>query len=117
MLVADREARSVCASWLPNPNLTIRMQTTSLRGRHGVEPGTVEQAGVRLTAVGVDTTILCNGLRPRVLSLLPGSCFAKRGAIQLVLVQIDDDLIAVFNECDRTTQRCFGADMTNNKAD
>ena len=93
------------------------MQTTSLRGRHGVEPGTVEQAGVRLTAVGVDTAILCNSLRPRVLSLLRGSRVAERGAIQLVLVQIDDNLVAVFNECDRTTQRCFGADMTDHKAD
>ncbi len=117
MLVAYLEARSVCASRFPNPNLPVRMQPPSLRGRHGVEPGTVEQAGVRLAAVGMGTAIIRNSFRPRVLSLLPGSRVAEHGAIQLVLVQIDDDLVAVFNECDRTTQRCFGADMTNDQAD
>src|SRR5437016_2861302 len=70
MLVADHEARSLCASGIPNPNLTIRMQTPSLRGRHGVAPGTVEQAGVGLAAIGMDAAIVLHDLLPS--RLAPG---------------------------------------------
>src|SRR5229473_7345164 len=101
MLVADREARSVCASWLPNPNLTIRMQTTSLRGRHGVEPGTVEQAGVGLAAIGMDAAIVLHDLLPSRLALGERGGIRERRAIELVRIEVGDDLVAILDEGDR----------------
>src|SRR5580704_17173316 len=110
MFVAQHEPRSVGGSRIAHPDLPVRMQSPAARGRYGAGPRPVQQAGVRCAAIGVNAAIAGDNLVPGSLAFGAGAGVGEGRAIDLAPVEIDDDLVAVFDEGDRTAQGGFRTD-------
>src|SRR5688572_31212523 len=92
------------------------MQTAATGGRNRRVTCTVEQAGVRRAAVGVDAAVISDRLGPGRLALLVDGRVAQRRAVELVLVEIGYDLVAVLYERDRAAERRFRSDVADDEA-
>ena len=77
----------------------------------------MQQAGIGDAAIRMNAAIVGHHLFPGGLALLENGRIEQLRAIELVLVQIRDDLVAVVNKGDRPAKRGFRADMADDEAD
>src|ERR1700722_14436175 len=117
MFVAQPDPRSTRGSRLAHPALAVGMKSPAALGRHGAGARPVQQAGVRDAAIGVDAAIAGDDLVPGRLAPGAGVGIGERRAIDLALVEVDHDLVAVLDEGDRAAEGCFRADMADDEAD
>src|SRR5262245_46217112 len=91
------------------------MQAAAARRRHCGMSGAVKQAGVSLTAVRVDAAVVADHLFPGGPTRLVDGRISQRGAVQLVPVQVDHDLVAVFDQGYRAAEGRFRSHVTNDQ--
>ena len=77
----------------------------------------MEQAGIGSAAIGMNAAIAGDNFFPSRFALGVGGAVGKRSAVDLVLVEVDDDLIAIFDEGDRAAECGFRTDVADDKAD
>src|SRR5690606_7482590 len=114
--VLRHEAGPCSLSRLAYPDLAVRMQAATTSGRHGRMTRALKKACVRLAAVRVNATVACDDPVPCGLALLHRGRVLQRRSVELVPVELDDDLVAVVDEGDRTAERRSGTDMTDHEA-
>src|SRR6516164_880831 len=116
VLIPRHKARPLCLTRLAHPDLAVWMLTAAAGGRNRRVTRAVEQARVRGAAIGVDAAMICDRLVPGRLAPVVDGSIAQRRAIDLALVEIDQDLVAVLDERDRTAERGFRTNVADDEA-
>src|SRR5262249_30382067 len=116
MLIPRHKAGALCLARLTHPDLAVWMQTAAAGSGNGRKTRAVEQTGVRRAAVGVDPAVICDRLVPGRLAPIVDGRIIERRAIDLALVEIDHDLVAVLDERDRTAECGFRTNVADDEA-
>ena len=117
VLVPRHEAGPLGLARFAYPDLAIGMQAATPGGWNSRVACPVEQARVGHAAIGMNAAIAGDRLVPGGPALSVRGRIAQCRAIELVLVQIYDNFIAVLDEGDRAAERGFWTDVADDETD